>query len=171
MHYSFGTPVSIVRPFNTYGPRQSARALIPAVIIQIAGGLRDIKLGSLHPTRDFNFIKDTVEGFIAAAESSQSTGEVINLGSNYEITVGDTVHLIADIMGKEITIQTEEARIRPEKSEVERLWADNTRAKQLLGWKPGYGGLEGLKKGLLETINWFQDPGNLKQYKEGIYNI
>ena len=170
-YHSFDTPVSIVRPFNTYGPRQSARAVIPTVITQIAAGLRDIKLGALHPTRDFNYIKDTVEGFIAAAQSAEAVGEVINLGSNYEISVVDTVHLIAGIMGKEVTIKTENNRIRPEKSEVERLWADNTKAKKLLGWHPNYGGVDGLKKGLAETIDWFQNPDNLKNYKEGIYNI
>lgn len=170
-HYSFDTPVSIVRPFNTYGPRQSARAVIPTIITQIAAGIQEIKIGALYPTRDFNYIKDIVEGFIAAAGSSRSTGEVINLGSNYEISIADTARLIAGIMGEEVTIKTENIRVRPEKSEVERLWADNTKAKQLLDWQPGYGGLEGFKKGLSETIDWFRDPDNLKQYKEGIYNI
>ena len=170
-YYSFGTPVCIVRPFNTYGPRQSARAVIPTIITQIAAGFREIKLGSLYPTRDFNYIKDTVEGFIAAARSPRSTGEVINLGSNYEISVGETARLIAGIMGEEIAIVSEDKRKRPPQSEVERLWADNTKAKKLLGWQPAYGGVEGFKKGLAETIDWFKQPENRKLYKEGIYNI
>ncbi|MBI5643500.1 MAG: SDR family NAD(P)-dependent oxidoreductase [Deltaproteobacteria bacterium] len=168
---SFDTPVSIIRPFNTYGPRQSARAVIPAVITQIASGKEKIKLGALHPTRDFNFIRDTVSGFIAALESGASIGEIINIGSNYEVSIGDTVRFISEIMGANIEIETEQARLRPDKSEVERLWADNSKAKRLLGWEPEYGGLEGFSKGLEETVNWFKNPDNLKAYKTGIYNI
>jgi NAD dependent epimerase/dehydratase len=168
---SFDTPVSIVRPFNTYGPRQSARAVIPTVITQIANGQRKIKLGSLHPTRDFNYISDIVQGFIAAAESEQSVGEVINLGSNYEISIGDAVTLISELMNASIEIETEQVRIRPDKSEVERLWADNTKAKQLLGWEPKYAGKDGLKRGLVETISWYTNPQNLKAYKPHLYNI
>jgi len=168
---SFDTPVSIIRPFNTYGPRQSARALIPTVITQIASGQRRIKIGALHPIRDFNYIKDTVNGFIAALNSEQSTGEVINIGSNYEISIGETVQLIAEVMGVEIETETETVRLRPEKSEVERLWADNTKAKKLLGWEPLYSGREGLRRGLAETIKWFTDPDNLKSYKANRYNI
>jgi NAD dependent epimerase/dehydratase len=170
-YYSFDTPVTIIRPFNTYGPRQSARAVIPTVISQIASGKRNIKLGALHPTRDFNYIKDTVEGFIAGATSQDAIGEIINIGSNYEISILDTVKCIADIMNVEIEIETEEERIRPEKSEVERLFADNTKAKQLLNWEPKYGGIDGLKKGLTETIEWFANPDNLRLYKAGMYNI
>lgn len=168
---SFATPVSIVRPFNTYGPRQSARAIIPTVITQIANGKRKIKLGALHPTRDFNFVKDIISGFIAAAESDKSIGEVINIGSNFEISIGDTVQLIAEIMGVEIEIETEMVRLRPEKSEVDRLWADNNKAKKLLGWEPLYAGREGFKHGLAETIAWFTDECTLKKYKADIYNI
>ncbi|MFM6002678.1 MAG: GDP-mannose 4,6-dehydratase, partial [Sphaerospermopsis kisseleviana] len=145
-YQSFNTPVSIIRPFNTYGPRQSARAVIPTVITQIANGTRKIKLGALHPTRDFNYVQDTVRGFIAIAESGKSIGEVINIGSNFEISIGDTVKLIAEAMGVEIEIETDEVRLRPEKSEVNRLWADNTKAKQLVGWTPLYGGREGFKQ-------------------------
>lgn len=170
-YLSFGTPVAIVRPFNTYGPRQSARAVIPTIITQIAGGKKKIKLGSLHPTRDFNFVKDTVQGFIAAAESEHSVGQVINIGSNYEISVGDTVKLIAQVMNAEIEIESDENRVRPAKSEVERLWADNSKAKRLLGWEPAYGGREGFKRGLKETIEWFTTHENIKRYKTGIYNI
>lgn len=170
-YQSFNTPVSIIRPFNTYGPRQSARAVIPTVITQIANGTRKIKLGALHPTRDFNYVKDTVRGFIAIAESEKSIGEVINIGSNFEISIGDTVKLIAEAMGVEIEIETDEIRLRPEKSEVNRLWADNTKAKQLVGWEPLYGGREGFKRGLAETAEWFMNPANLAGYKSDRYNI
>jgi NAD dependent epimerase/dehydratase len=168
---SFSTPVSIVRPFNTYGPRQSARAVIPTVITQIANGSQCIKLGSLHPTRDFNYISDTVRGFIMAAESDKAVGEVINLGSNYEVSIGETVQIITELMGKKIVIETDDARIRPDKSEVERLWADNAKAKRLLGWEPRYGGKEGFRRGLAETIAWFTNPVNLKTYKSHLYNL
>ncbi|OCA87872.1 NAD-dependent dehydratase [Bacillus sp. FJAT-27225] len=168
---SFETPVAIIRPFNTYGPRQSARAVIPTIITQIANGQRKIKLGSLSPTRDFNYVKDTVNGFISVAESKNSLGEVINIGSNYEISIGDTVKVIAEVMGSEIEIETEDVRLRPEKSEVERLWADNSKAKKLLGWEPAYGGLEGFRRGISETAEWFTNPENLKAYKADIYNI
>ncbi|WP_442594289.1 NAD-dependent 4,6-dehydratase LegB [Neobacillus sp. D3-1R] len=168
---SFDTPVSIIRPFNTYGPRQSARAVIPTIISQIAGGQRKIKLGSLHPTRDFNYVKDTVEGFISVAESDKSVGEVINIGSNYEISIGETVELISEVMSIDIEIQTDDIRLRPEKSEVERLWADNQKAKKLLGWEPSFGGRDGLKRGLIETVEWFTNPINLAGYKAEKYNI
>lgn len=168
---SFGTPVAIIRPFNTYGPRQSARAVIPTIITQIANGQRKIKLGSVTPTRDFNYINDTVNGFISVAESQNSVGQVINIGSNYEISIGDTVQLIAEVMGVEIEIETDEQRLRPEKSEVERLWAANAKAKRLLGWEPAYGGRDGFKRGLKETIEWFTCRDNLKKYKADVYNI
>ncbi len=168
---SFDTPVAILRPFNTYGPRQSARAVIPTIITQIASGQRVIRLGSLHPTRDFNYVSDTVRGLVAAAESESSIGEVINCGSNFEVSMGETAGIIAEIMGADIEIKTDEARIRPEKSEVERLWADNSKARRLLDWEPLYGGKEGLRRGLAETVRWFSDPQNLKAYKVDIYNI
>lgn len=167
---SFNTPVSIIRPFNTYGPRQSARAVIPTIITQIASGKTKIKLGALRPTRDFNYIKDTVQGFIAVAKTDMSLGEVINIGSNYEISIGETAELIAEVMGKKIEIETEHLRLRPVKSEVERLWADNSKAKRLLGWEPAYGNRNGFKKGLAETIEWFTNPDNLKHYKADMYN-
>lgn len=170
-HASFGTPVVIARPFNTYGPRQSARAIIPTVITQIASGRRDIKLGALHPTRDFNYIADTVRGFIAAMDSSEGVGEVVNFGSNFEISIGDTVALIAETMGAKVEIVTETARLRPEKSEVERLWADNAKAQRLLGWAPEYAGREGMKRGIAETVAWFTDAGNLSAYKTDRYVI
>jgi NAD dependent epimerase/dehydratase len=168
---SFGTPVSVIRPFNTYGPRQSARAIIPTVITQIASGRRRVRLGALHPTRDFNFVTDTVRGFIAVAESERAVGEVINIGSNFEISIGDTARLIAKVMNTEIEIETEQTRLRPANSEVERLWADNSKAKKLAGWEPAYGGKEGFIRGLEKTVAWFSDPANLRSYKAEIYNV
>jgi NAD dependent epimerase/dehydratase len=170
-HLSFDLPVSVVRPFNTYGPRQSARAVIPTVITQIASGKRTLRLGSIQPTRDFNFIRDTVLGFLAAMKSPQAIGQVVNIGSNYEISIQDTALMIAEVMNADIRIETEADRVRPHNSEVERLWADNTKAKELLGWEPLYKGREGLKRGLDETIRWFVDPENLKRYKPDTYNI
>lgn len=170
-YHSFNTPVSIVRPFNTYGPRQSARGVIPTVITQIASGAKKIKLGSLHPTRDFNYVKDTVNGFIAVAESDQTIGEVINIGSNYEISIGETVKIIAEIMKVNLEIESDSQRIRPVNSEVERLWADNRKAHKLTAWAPAYGGISGLKRGLQETIAWFTNTEHLRQYKPGEYNI
>jgi NAD dependent epimerase/dehydratase len=166
---SFGTPVTVIRPFNTYGPRQSARAVIPTIITQILAGARTIKLGSLHPTRDFNYIIDTVAGFIAALKSDSACGEVINIGSSFEISIGETAQEIADIMGASVEYTTDDVRIRPEKSEVERLWADNSKARRILGWKPGYGGREGFRRGLAETIEWFRQ--NHHKYKADRYNI
>jgi NAD dependent epimerase/dehydratase len=168
---AFGTPVTVIRPFNTYGPRQSARAVIPTVITQIASGKRQIQLGAIHPTRDFNYVADTVSGFIAALKSEQGAGEVINLGSNYEISIGDTVKVIAEAMGADIEIITDEQRLRPEKSEVDRLWASNEKARQLLGWQPSYGGVEGFRRGIAETAAWFREPANLAAYKSDIYNL
>jgi dTDP-glucose 4,6-dehydratase len=168
---SFNLPVVISRPFNTYGPRQSARAVIPTIISQIANGKREIRLGSVSPTRDFNYVKDTVSGFIAVLESDLGQGEVINFGSNFEISVGDTATLIAEVMGTEIEIVTDEQRLRPVNSEVERLWADNAKASMLFGWKPRYSGRDGMKRGLTETAEWFQNPENLASYKAYIYNI
>lgn len=170
-HQSFQLPVAVIRPFNTYGPRQSARAIIPTIVTQIANGIQQIKLGSVHPTRDFNYVEDTVRGFIEIAQSDKAIGEVINIGSNFEISIGDTARLIAELMNVEIEILTDQQRIRPEKSEVERLWADNTKAKRLLGWTPLYGEIEGFKRGLSKTIEWFTNENNLQYYKAGIYNI
>lgn len=170
-HRSFDLPVSVIRPFNTYGPRQSARAVIPTIITQIAAGKKLIKLGATTPTRDFNFIKDTVAAFISIAENNRSIGEVINIGSNFEISIRETVQLIAEIMGASIEIETDDMRIRPEKSEVERLWACNAKARNLIGWEPVFGGVEGMRRGLSETVNWFLQPENLAAYKSDIYNL
>ena len=168
---SFNTPVSIIRPFNTYGPRQSARAVIPSLIIQMAAHDGKVKAGSLHPTRDFNYIEDTVRGFISMAEADRVVGEAINIGSNYEVSIGDLIRVIAELMGKRVEVELDQKRVRPEKSEVDRLRADNTKAKKLLGWKPVYEGLDGLRRGLENTIRWFSDKENLAVYKANIYNI
>jgi NAD dependent epimerase/dehydratase len=168
---SFGLPVVTIRPFNTYGPRQSARAIIPTVITQIAAGNRSINLGALSPTRDFSYVKDTVNGFISALKSDRGAGEVINLGSNFEISIGETAHLIADLMNVKIDIITDAVRLRPEKSEVDRLWADNQKANNILGWQPEYFGREGFERGLRETIQWFVSEENLRKYKSNLYNL
>lgn len=168
---SFNTPVVIARPFNTYGPRQSARAVIPTIITQIASGTRKISLGAVSPTRDFNYVEDTVAAFIAALEGEGGLGEVVNFGSNFEISIGDTVDLISEVMGVEIVVTTDEQRLRPINSEVERLWADNRRARDLFGWSPDYAGRDGLKRGLEKTVAWFANSTNLAHYKANIYNI
>jgi len=166
-HCAFNTPVATIRPFNTYGPRQSARAVIPTVITQIAAGNRKIKLGALYPTRDFSYVLDTVQGFIAVAESEKTVGEVLNCGSNNEISIGDTVKLIAEVMGADVEIETDETRFRPEKSEVERLWCDNAKIERITGFRPQ----TALREGLEKTIEWFADPANLQRYKTEIYNV
>lgn len=168
---SFETPVAIIRPFNTYGPRQSARAVIPTIISQLASGKSNIHLGAVSPTRDFNYVKDTVKGFIAMMNADNALGEVVNIGSNYEVSIGDTAQMISELMGINLTIETDEQRLRPEKSEVNRLWADNKKAQELIGWTPEYAGVDGLKRGLEETIEWFTNPTNLAQYKADVYNI
>ena len=168
---SFDLPVVIARPFNTYGPRQSARAVIPTIIAQIANGKKAISLGAVSPTRDFNFVHDTVSGFVAALGSDKGVGEVINFGSNFEISISDTAALIAEAMNADVEIVTDAKRLRPANSEVERLWADNAKAFNLFGWAPVYGGREGLKRGLAETAEWFMRSENLRGYKANIYNI
>lgn len=170
-HSSFETPVSVIRPFNTYGPRQSARAVIPTIISQIASGVRQIKLGDLAPTRDFNYVSDTVDGFISVAQSDAAIGQVVNVGSNFEVSIGDTARIIAEQMNADIEIVEDSQRLRPAGSEVERLWASNEKAKNLAGWTPEYGGLDGFRRGLDKTIAWFLDPANLGRYKSNVYNI
>ncbi len=168
---SFNLPVITLRPFNTYGPRQSARAVIPTIITQIANKASTIKLGATNPTRDFSFVEDTVSGFISALKSENGVGQTINLGSNFEVSIEDTAQLIADLMGASVEISTDEERLRPENSEVERLWADNSKAIEILGWKPSYAGLNGFREGLAKSIDWFTQLDNLKLYKSGIYNL
>ncbi|AYF55127.1 SDR family NAD(P)-dependent oxidoreductase [Clostridium botulinum C] len=162
---SFNLPIATIRPFNTYGPRQSARAVIPTIISQILAGKREIKLGSLTPTRDFNYVKDTAEAFVKIAESDKTIGEVINAGSNYEISIGDTVKKIIKLIGHDVKVLCDEERIRPEKSEVNRLWADNTKIKNLTDWTPKYS----IDEGLAETIEWIKN--NMQYFKTDIYNV
>ena len=170
-HRSFDSPITVIRPFNTYGPRQSARAVIPTVITQLAAGGGSIRLGSVHPTRDFSFVNDTVNGFVSAIGSERSFGEVVNLGSGFEVSIETTVQMIEEIMGVTTDVQTHEDRVRPPLSEVDRLWADTSKAKDLLGWQPVYGGLDGFRRGLEETITWFREPKNLARYKSDVYNV
>jgi dTDP-glucose 4,6-dehydratase len=168
---SFDTPVAVIRPFNTYGPRQSRRAIIPTVITQIANGKRTLELGNLHPTRDFTFVKDTARGFMAVADADDAIGEVINVGSGFEISIGDLVDLIAETMGVDVEITTDEKRMRPDKSEVDRLYADVSKASDLLGWSPSHGGRDGFARGLQKTADWFSDDHNLQYYKSDNYAI
>ncbi|MDE0973570.1 MAG: NAD-dependent 4,6-dehydratase LegB [Candidatus Nanopelagicales bacterium] len=170
-HRSFDMPVTIMRPFNTYGPRQSARAVIPTVISQLAVGDGPIRLGSVHPTRDFSYVSDTVNGFVSAIGIERTFGEIINLGSGFEVSIETTVQMIEEIMGVTTDVQTHEDRVRPPLSEVDRLWADTSKAKGLLGWQPSYGGLDGFRRGLQETITWFTEPENLVRYKSEVYNV
>ena len=164
---SFELPVTIARPFNTYGPRQSARAVIPTIITQIASGVKEIKLGDLSPTRDFNYVEDTCRGFLAIAESNQTIGETLNIGSNSEISIGSTLDLIKELMKSDIRLVTDKERIRPENSEVFRLCCDNSKIQNLTGFKPQVD----IREGLQRTIDWFTKPNNLIHYKSEIYNV
>jgi NAD dependent epimerase/dehydratase len=168
---SFDLPVVTIRPFNTYGPRQSARAVIPTIITQIASGAQQINLGSITPTRDFSYVDDTVAGFIKALTSESGIGETINIGSNFEISIGETVELIAECMHSKVEIKINSERSRPINSEVDRLWADTSKASKLFDWQPTYGGRDGFKRGLAQTIQWFSNENNLRQYKSGSYNV
>jgi NAD dependent epimerase/dehydratase len=168
---SFETPVTVLRPFNTYGPRQSARAVIPTIICQIASGKRQIHLGALSPTRDFNYVTDTCAAFQAIAGCDEALGQVVNAASNFEISIGDTASLIADVMNVELEILTDEKRFRPEGSEVNRLYGDNSRLRALAGWKPAYGGIDGFRRGLAHTAEWFSNPANLARYRPGSYVV
>jgi len=170
-HRSFDLPVSIIRPFNTYGPRQSTRAVIPTIISQIANGNRNIHIGSIKPTRDFNYIEDTVRGFIAVAGADEAVGEVTNIGSGYEISIENLVYQIATLMDTEVSLISETERMRPANSEVDRLLCDNRKAKSILDWTPHYSSIEGLKRGLRYTINWFANPENLLRYRTDYYGI
>jgi NAD dependent epimerase/dehydratase len=164
---AFDLPVTIARPFNTYGPRQSARAVIPTIVTQISNGVKEIKLGDVTPTRDFNYVDDTCRGFIALAECDESIGETVNIGSNFEISIGDTLNLIKELMNSDVEFVVDENRIRPSKSEVFRLWCDNSKIKELTGFKPQVN----IKEGLQKTIDWITQPDNLKKYKSEIYNV
>jgi NAD dependent epimerase/dehydratase len=164
---TFDLPVTIARPFNTYGPRQSARAVIPTIITQIANGETEIKLGDVTPTRDFNYVDDTCRGFIALAECDGSIGKTVNIGSNFEISIGDTMNLIKELMNSNVSFIIDNQRIRPKKSEVFRLWCDNSKIEKLTGFKPEVSIQQGLKK----TIDWITHADNIKSYKSEIYNV
>lgn len=164
---TFGLPLTIARPFNTFGPRQSARAVIPTIIGQIASGMKHIKLGDVSPTRDFNYVIDTCRGFLALANSDNTVGETVNIGSNFEISVGDTFNLIRELMNSDVEFVTDEQRRRPDRSEVHRLWCDNSKIRELTGFEPSYN----LRDGLAATIEWFTVPANLAKFKTSIYNV
>ncbi|NTW26677.1 MAG: NAD-dependent epimerase/dehydratase family protein, partial [Lentimicrobium sp.] len=164
---AFNMPVTIARPFNTYGPRQSARAIIPTIITQIASGMKEIKLGDLTPTRDFNYVKDTAEGFLAIAGCDETIGREINIASNTEISMAETLNLIKELMQSDVSFITDDQRLRPENSEVFRLWGDNKQLTTLTAWQPEYD----IRQGLAETIEWYIKPENLAKYKAGIYNL
>jgi len=164
---AFNLPLTIARPFNTYGPRQSARAVIPTIISQIANGKKQIKLGDVSPTRDFNYVTDTCNGFLALANCDEAIGETVNIGSNFEISVSDTLNLIRELMNSDVEFIVDEQRVRPEKSEVFRLWCDNIKIRDLTGFEPQYN----IRQGLKETIDWFTKPENLAKYKADIYNV
>ena len=166
-HLSFDLPLVITRPFNTYGPRQSARAVIPTIITQALSGAAQIKLGSLHPTRDLNFVEDTAEGFIRLAECDAAVGQAVNVSSGKEISVGDLAHAILKHTGSSAEIVTDDERVRPDKSEVERLLGDNSLMRELTGWQPE----NSLEAGLQKTVDWFKDGANMALYKPGIYNV
>ena len=168
---SFETPVAVLRPFNTYGPRQSNRAVIPTIITQLASGQKEIFLGKLTPTRDFNFVEDTCSAFIAVAKSDKTIGKVINAASNFEISIKETANLIAEIMVRDVEIKADNERIRPKGSEVERLFGDNTLIKNLTDWQPIYGGIDGFRRGLKITIDWFLSKDNLSLYRRNKYEI
>ncbi len=166
-HNAFETPVTVVRPFNTYGPRQSARAIIPTIITQIANGEREIKVGDLTPTRDFNYVADTAAGFIALAKCPEAIGKEINIATGKEVTMADTLKTIARLMNADVKWVTDPQRLRPSGSEVFRLLGDNSMITSLTDWRPRYT----LEEGLRKTIEWFTNPSNLKKYKSGIYNV
>jgi NAD dependent epimerase/dehydratase len=164
---TFNLPVTIARPFNTYGPRQSARAVIPTIISQIASGKKQIKLGDVTPTRDFNYVADTCRGFLELALCDKAIGEAVNIGSNFEISIGDTLNLIRELMNSNVEFITEEQRIRPGKSEVFRLWCDNSKIREMTSFEPHYS----IREGLSATVEWFTRPENLAKYKADIYNV
>ena len=166
-HNAFDLPLTIARPFNTYGPRQSARAVIPTIISQIASGAKQIKLGDATPTRDFNYVADTCRGLLELARCDRAVGETVNIGSNYEISIGDTLALIRELMGSDVELLEDAQRLRPERSEVFRLWCDNRKMRELTGFQP----MHDLRSGLRATIGWFLAPGNLAKYKTDIYNV
>jgi dTDP-glucose 4,6-dehydratase len=167
--FSYDLPVKIIRPFNTYGPRQSLRAVIPTIITQLLRGETNLRLGATTPTRDFNYIDDTVDGFVSALERPKGIGEVINIGGGFDISIGDTAAMIAEELNLPIKIISDDMRYRPKNSEVHRLLADNSKARKLLSWEPSYGSIEGFRLGLRKTIDWFSQPENLSRYPSTEY--
>lgn len=169
---SFETPVVTVRPFNTFGPRQSMRAVIPTIITQLLNG-DQVKIGAITPTRDFSLVDDTVSGFITAFECQNKDllGQVVNLGSGFEVTIGETIDLVGEILGKTPEVITEQERQRPEKSEVNRLFADNSKSAELMNWKPEYAGKEGFKRALAKAVEWYSQPDNLKHFDHSVYTV
>lgn len=170
-HRSFDLPVAVIRPFNTYGPRQSARAVIPTIITQIAKGKTTLHLGALSPTRDFSYVMDTVRAFESVLCASEAVGKTLNAGSGFEISIGDTARMIADIMQTDVQIICDDERLRPANSEVERLWADTSQLRSVTNWQPEYGSKEGFRNGLRKTVAWFSNQNNLSRYKADIYNM
>jgi NAD dependent epimerase/dehydratase len=168
---SYALPVTVIRPFNTFGPRQSARAVIPAMIGQLLSGATELRVGATHPTRDFTYVSDTVAGFIAALVSTAGVGDVANLGTGHEVTIGQTARVLMELIGHDVPIVTAAERIRPNASEVERLCADNGRAREWWGWAPSEQGEAGLRAGLSRTIEWFRDPRNLAAYRTSQYVV
>lgn len=164
---AFDLPVTVARPFNTYGPRQSARAVIPTIIGQIASGMKEIKLGDVSPTRDFNYVEDTCTGFLELARCDAAIGRTVNISSNYEISVSDTLNMIRELMNSDVVFLQDEQRLRPGKSEVFRLWGDNSLIRELTGFAPRHD----IRAGLRKTIDWFTVPANLAKYKTGLYNV
>jgi dTDP-glucose 4,6-dehydratase len=170
-HAAFGLPVTVLRPFNTFGPRQSLRAVIPAIITQLARGVRELRLGALHPTRDFNFVADVTRAFEATLQAPRAIGQVVNVGSGFEIGIGALARLIGEEMQAEFEFAADERRMRPAASEVERLLASNARARELLAWEPQFCGSDGLRQALRTTIAWFREPANLARYRSSGYTV
>jgi dTDP-glucose 4,6-dehydratase len=168
---SFGVPVTTVRPFNTYGPRQSQRAFIPSVIVQLLSGAESISLGSLSPTRDLTFVADTAEGFRAVAGGTGGLGEVFNMGSGFEISMGEIVEMLSEISGRKVAVREDPDRVRPENSEVERLWSDSSKLESAFGWKPSHAGRDGLYRGLEKTYAWFRDNSSEAGYDAKRYVV
>ncbi len=170
-YYSYKLPVSIIRPFNTFGPRQSARAIIPTIITQIANGQNKLKLGSTYTKRNFNFVDDITSAYLKMIEAKNISGHTINIGSEYNVSINELAFMISKLMNKKIKIIKDRQRLRPARSEVDILSCSNKKAQQMLSWKPKYDKEKGLQKGLLNTIRWFKNKNNLKFYKADIYNI
>lgn len=168
---SFALPVTVVRPFNTFGPRQSARAVIPALVTQLLSGAEELRVGALHPTRDFTYVTDTVGGFIAALKSSNGIGRVANLGTGFEVSIERTAELLMEIVGRSVPLVNANERMRPEQSEVERLCAANALSREWWGWSPQLAGEGGFKEGLARTVEWFRDSDNLSRYRAQLYTL